>query len=137
MKVSSDDPRRPYVQIADDLRAAIKRGKYKPGGKLPSARMLAKEYGVALQTINNATNLLKNEGIVVSSGTVGLFVQSDSEPLADEAHSPEYEEIMRHLDSVQAAVTSLTARVADLEENARRDSSKQSTRPRRAPRQDV
>ena len=50
------------VQVADELRAAIGSGRYAPGERLPSHRDLAREYGVALMTMQRALGALADEG---------------------------------------------------------------------------
>ncbi|GAB3211233.1 GntR family transcriptional regulator [Marinactinospora endophytica] len=57
-------PKARYEQVADQLRDAIKRGKYKPGEMLPSQPALAREYGLAQTSIGRAIALLKREGLV-------------------------------------------------------------------------
>lgn len=106
MNVSEDDPRQPYAQVADDLRAAIKRGDLKPGQRIPSGRDLAKKYGVALLTIQRAVDLLKGEALVISHPPRGVFVartEADDGD-ADDGHTPEYTEIMSHLDVLEATL---------------------------------
>ncbi len=49
--MKTNDPRPPYLQVADDLREAIRSGQYEPGQRLPGGRELAKQYGVALMTL--------------------------------------------------------------------------------------
>ncbi|MET8117794.1 GntR family transcriptional regulator [Micromonospora sp. NPDC005291] len=73
-RVDADDRRPPYVQIADDLRRAIRSGALRPGGRLPSGRALADEYGVAPMTVQNALGVLRDEGLLVSSQGRGVFV---------------------------------------------------------------
>ncbi len=66
-----------FRRIAADLRKDIERGHYAPGHQLPSASALAKRYGVTQQTIWNAINLLRAEGLIVGRQGAGIFV---SEP---------------------------------------------------------
>jgi DNA-binding GntR family transcriptional regulator len=78
--VNANDPRPPYVQIADELRRAIRAGETKPGERVQSGRELAKRFGVAAMTVHNALNLLKDEGLLVSWQGRGVFV---ADPLPD------------------------------------------------------
>lgn len=57
------------------MRDAIRRGDYKPGHQLPSGAALMKRYGVARQTVQNAFDLLKAEGLVVARTGAGVFVR--------------------------------------------------------------
>lgn len=55
---------RPWVEIADELRERIQRGDYPIGGRLPSGSDLMQQYGVARQTVQNAVDQLRAEGLV-------------------------------------------------------------------------
>lgn len=79
MSLDQDDPRPPYVQIANQLRAGILTKKYAPGEQLPAGSALAKQYGVARQTVANALDVLKSEGLVVSRQGSGVFVRERTE----------------------------------------------------------
>lgn len=83
-----NDSRPPYLQIYGTLRAAILTKKFEPGGQLPSAAALAKEYGVARQTAQNALAMLREEGLVVSRVGSGVYVRerSDNQPVGLQAH---------------------------------------------------
>src|SRR5437868_3652092 len=70
-----DDPRPPYKQVANALRAAILTRKLEPGEKLPSGVELAKAYGVARMTVQQAIRLLRDEGLVSSRQGSGVFVR--------------------------------------------------------------
>ena len=67
----------PFRRIAADLRESIRRGEYAPGHQLPSASALVERYGVARQTVQNAIDLLRAEGLVFGRQGAGWFV---SEP---------------------------------------------------------
>lgn len=79
MSLDPDDPRPPYVQVANKLRDAIRTGTLHPGEKLPSGSELASRYGVARMTVQNAIRLLRDEGLVVSRQGSGVFVRSRAE----------------------------------------------------------
>ena len=51
-----------YRQIADQLRTAIREGRYAEGTPLPSETQLAEMYDVTRMTARQAVDLLKNEG---------------------------------------------------------------------------
>ena len=74
-----DDPRPPYRQVASALRAAILTRSLKPGEKLPSGPELAKRYGVARMTAQQAIRVLREEGLVVSRQGSGVFVRERTE----------------------------------------------------------
>jgi GntR family transcriptional regulator len=58
---------RPWRQIAADLRRAIDAGDYGPGDRLPTGAELMARYGVARQTIQNAIEQLRSEGLITST----------------------------------------------------------------------
>lgn len=65
----------PSRRIAADLRASIVREEYLPGHQLPSGTALMAQYGVARQTVQNAIELLRGEGLVTSRAGAGVFVR--------------------------------------------------------------
>lgn len=69
------EPRTTWRDIARDLRAAIDRGEYGPGARLPSRSSLMHQYGVAPQTVVNAINSLRNEGLVIGLTGSGWYVK--------------------------------------------------------------
>lgn len=63
-----------YRQIYNRFRDAIARGVLKPGDRIPSARALAKELGLARGTIETAYSLLTAEGYIQARGQSGTIV---------------------------------------------------------------
>ncbi|MFC0403100.1 PLP-dependent aminotransferase family protein [Paraburkholderia rhizosphaerae] len=63
-----------YRQIYERLVAVIADGTLKPGDRIPSARALTTELGLARGTVNTAYELLAAEGYVVSRGQAGTIV---------------------------------------------------------------
>lgn len=63
-----------YRQIYERLVAVIADGTLKPGDRIPSARALMTELGLARGTVNSAYELLAAEGYVVSRGQAGTIV---------------------------------------------------------------
>ena len=63
-----------YLRIGMSLRTRINHGEWPEDATLPSFESLAKEYGVSLNTIRGAIQLLVNEGFVTSSRGVGTKV---------------------------------------------------------------
>jgi DNA-binding transcriptional regulator YhcF (GntR family) len=64
----------PYVQIEEQVRAYIERAELGPGAALPTVRQLARDLGVAPNTIARAYALLQGEGWLVSDGRRGTRV---------------------------------------------------------------
>jgi DNA-binding GntR family transcriptional regulator len=109
MKVSDNDPRPPYAQVADALRQSIRSGELSPGTRLPSGRDLASRFGVALMTAQKAIDVLRSEGMVQSHQGRGVFV-------ADHAHVKDDD-----LATLRADLIALTERVAELEQRVGND----------------
>ena len=71
---------KPWVEIAEELRREIDRGVYGPGERLPSGSDLMNRFGVARQTVQNAVDQLRAEGLVLSVAGRGWFV-SERKPI--------------------------------------------------------
>jgi GntR family transcriptional regulator/MocR family aminotransferase len=71
-----------YRQIYDRFRGAIASGVLKPGDRIPSARALTKELGLARGTIEAAYSLLAAEGYIQARGQAGTIVTRDLKPRA-------------------------------------------------------
>jgi GntR family transcriptional regulator/MocR family aminotransferase len=69
-----------YRQIYDRFRGAITSGVLKPGDRIPSARALTKELGLARGTIEAAYSLLAAEGYIQARGQAGTIVTPDLKP---------------------------------------------------------
>ncbi|MDB5806385.1 MAG: DNA-binding protein [Betaproteobacteria bacterium] len=63
-----------YRQIYDRFRGAIASGLLKPGDRIPSARALTEELGLATGTIKAAYSLLAAEGYIQARGQAGTIV---------------------------------------------------------------
>lgn len=66
-----------YVQIMDNVKAAVASGELRPGQKVSSVRDMAKEFEVNPNTMQRALNELEREGILYSERTAGRFVTDD------------------------------------------------------------
>jgi putative hydrolases of HD superfamily len=83
------DSRRPYVQVAASIRAAILSGEFGPGQRLPSTAGLAAFFGVAKVTIGSAVRILREEGYVRSRAGSGIFVaEEESLPVSEGTEHP-------------------------------------------------
>ena len=69
---TSSDP--VYLQIRDQIVAAIARGELLPADRLPSVRALASDLGINLHTVNKAYAVLRDEGYVIMLGRRGAYV---------------------------------------------------------------
>src|SRR5690606_8139568 len=71
-----------YRQVYERFRDAIAQGTLKPGDRIPSARALAKELGVARGTAEVAYSLLASEGYIQARGQAGTVVSPGLPPHA-------------------------------------------------------
>src|ERR1700754_662591 len=69
-----------YRQIYDRFRDAIHRGLLEPGDRIPSARALTKELGLARGTIEAAYSLLAAAGYIQARGQAGTIVTPGLKP---------------------------------------------------------
>jgi GntR family transcriptional regulator/MocR family aminotransferase len=70
-----------YLQIATRLRAAIATGALSAGARLPSARTLSAQLGVARGTVDAAYELLSGEGAIEPRGAAGTVISAQVEGL--------------------------------------------------------
>ncbi len=74
LRLEAADPRPLYVQLADQLVAAIENEVVRPGERLPAMRELAGTLDCALVTVSQAYELLAARGRVVSRVGKGTYV---------------------------------------------------------------
>jgi DNA-binding GntR family transcriptional regulator len=115
--VNPNDPKAPYLQIADELRRAIQTGELAPGERLESGRKLAQQYGVAPMTVQQAIRELRNEGLVVTWQGRGAYVRGGQ--AHERSGDTDIDAITGRLESMADALQALEARVARLEKAAR------------------
>jgi DNA-binding FadR family transcriptional regulator len=109
-RVDPDDPRQPFQQVADDLRAAIADGRYQPGQQLPRQQVLGEEYGVSLGTVKSALGQLRREGLIVArKGEPARVRFKPGEPEPSPAESDDevdirdmLAEVLRRLDVIES-----------------------------------
>ncbi len=70
-----------YRQVANDIRAAIRNGRYQPGDSIPTEPALGAMYGVSIGTIRQSVNILINEGMLAREQGRGTFVHSVVSPV--------------------------------------------------------
>ena len=76
--VDPADPRKPNVQIAGSIRAAILSGELEPGARLPSGNELAEFFGVSRMTVVAAIRTLRQEGFVRSTAGSRAYVSDQA-----------------------------------------------------------
>ncbi|MGE0087618.1 MAG: PLP-dependent aminotransferase family protein [Desulfococcaceae bacterium] len=64
-----------YESIAGEIRRRISAGQYRPGGKIPSVRSMAEEFGCSKVTVQKAYEKLKTEGFLENIIGSGSFVR--------------------------------------------------------------
>lgn len=77
-----------YVQLRDQLLAAIQSGQLKPGDQMPTMRQLAVVLKIDLNTVRRAYDELERRGAVVLARGRGSFV-AENTPDAPALASPE------------------------------------------------
>jgi putative hydrolases of HD superfamily len=85
--IDPDDPRRPNVQIAASIRAAILTEEFSPGERLPAGKDLAAHFGVSPMTVQNAIRTLRDEGFVDTRAGSGVYVRAQADLPVDEGTS--------------------------------------------------
>lgn len=63
-----------YLQLAEILRQAVRRGDYPPGRAIPSESRLMQEHGLARETVRKAVRVLAAEGLVEVVQGRGVYV---------------------------------------------------------------
>jgi DNA-binding GntR family transcriptional regulator len=63
-----------YQQLAGLLRDEIAAGRLAAGERVPSARTLSQEHGIAMGTVMRALNALRDEGLIVAVPGRGFYV---------------------------------------------------------------
>lgn len=92
--VDRADARPAFRQIADRVREAVAAGLLAPGDRLPAARVLAAQLGLARGTVDTAYALLAGEGFIEGRGAAGTIVSpllspAPPPPLSEPAALPE------------------------------------------------
>lgn len=94
-QVDRDLPTKPFVQVANSIRAGILTGKLIPGDELPSQPRLGEIYGVARETVKRSIGVLRAERLVVTQQGGSTRVRERSEHRAVDLR-PRIEEAFEH-----------------------------------------
>ena len=89
MEISVDIDKRSgvpiYVQLAEQIRLLIRRGRLSEGDAMPTVRSLAVELGVNANTVARVYRDLQHEGLLRLQRGIGTFVsRASEEPPLDE-----------------------------------------------------
>jgi GntR family transcriptional regulator len=101
-----------YQRVAETIREEIRTGALQVGQKLPGNRGIAEKYNVALGTAQKALGVLQDEGWLIATPSVGVFV---NEPPAEETSAPATSDVQRQLDQLHATVADLAERLRRVE----------------------
>ncbi|WP_353894515.1 GntR family transcriptional regulator [Proteinivorax hydrogeniformans] len=74
-----------YVQVKNNIKELIKKGKWKPGAKIPTERELSKDLNVSRNTVSVAFQELESEGYLACKQGKGTFVAEIDEALKKES----------------------------------------------------
>jgi DNA-binding GntR family transcriptional regulator len=80
-RIDHEAPLTPYKQLAEILKARIRRGDFRPGRAIPSENQLVQEYGLARSTVRRAVAVMVEDGWVFTVPARGSFV---SDPLPEQ-----------------------------------------------------
>ena len=86
-----------YLQIRDQIVAAIARGELLPADRLPSVRALAGDLGINLHTVNKAYALLRDEGYLLIRGRAGAIVADYQQVASTERKAANTEKLAEDL----------------------------------------
>jgi GntR family transcriptional regulator len=103
-----------YLQVADDLRAGILKGRFAPGSQLPSYGVLMTRYGVSITVVRSAIRELKSESLVRTHQGKGVFV-SDQLPARRQARPEPLASTVAHVEKLEADLAALRETVALLQ----------------------
>ena len=70
-----------YQQLADDIKKAIRDGRYRAGDRLPPVRAVAKSLTLNPNTVAHAYQELEHQGVISTTVGRGSFVLDPGDPL--------------------------------------------------------
>ena len=95
MPIQPVEPRRLYVQIADQIRSLIAAGEFLPGNRLPAERELAKRFAVSRPSLREALIALEVQGYVDVRPGTGIVVRTPSSVALDRSAEEGPLEVLR------------------------------------------
>jgi GntR family transcriptional regulator len=84
-----------YVQIRDQILAAIGAGRLSPGERLPTMREVAVALRVDLNTVRHAYEATQETGAIVLVRARGTFVAEQPPPVAPDAQAARIDQLAR------------------------------------------
>src|SRR5271163_1672584 len=104
MPIQVIEPRRLYLQIADQIRSMITLGEFPPGSRLPAERELAKQFGVSRPSLREALIALEVEGYVDVRPGSGILVTTPTGSAPDCSGDEGPLEILRVRSLIEGAI---------------------------------
>jgi GntR family transcriptional regulator, transcriptional repressor for pyruvate dehydrogenase complex len=111
MPIQPVEPRRLYLQIADQVRTLIAAGEFQPGSRLPAERELAKRFGVSRPTLREALIALEVEGYVDVRPGSGIVVTTQKGAASDGYGEEGPLEILRARILIEGAIAAEAAEI--------------------------
>jgi DNA-binding FadR family transcriptional regulator len=110
MPIKVIEPRRLYLQIADQVRLLIAAGEFVPGSRLPAERELAKRFGVSRPSLREALIALEVEGHVDVRPGSGIVVTTPHRAAPDCSGEEGPFEVLRARSVLEGTVAEEAAR---------------------------
>ena len=104
MPIQVIEPRRLYLQIADQIRSLIAAGEFSAGSRLPAERELAKRFGVSRPSLREALIALEVEGYVDVRPGSGVVVLTANSATLDNTSEEGPLEVLRARRVIEVAV---------------------------------
>ena len=110
MPIQPVEPRRLYVQIADQIRSLIAAGEFSPGNRLPAERELAKRFGVSRPSMREALIALEVQGYVNVRPGSGIIVTMQNSATPDGSGEEGPLEVLRARILIEGEIAAEAAR---------------------------
>ena len=118
MPIQPIEPRRLYLQIADQVRSLIAAGEFPPGSRLPAERELAKRFGVSRPTLREALIALEVEGYVDVRPGSGILVTTQKRAAPDDSGDEGPLEILRARMVIEGEIAAEAAAIMETKDIA-------------------
>jgi DNA-binding FadR family transcriptional regulator len=109
MPIQAVEPRRLYLQIADQVRSLIAAGEFSPGSRLPAERELAKQFGVTRPSMREALIALEVEGYVEVRPGSGIMATTPNGGAPDCSDDQGPLEVLRVRSLIEGAIAAEVA----------------------------
>jgi DNA-binding FadR family transcriptional regulator len=110
MPIQPVEPRRLYLQIADQIRSLIGAGEFAPGSRLPAERELAKRFAVSRPSLREALIALEVQGYVDVRPGSGIVVTKANSAISDGLGDEGPLEILRARSLIEGTIAAEAAK---------------------------